>query len=89
MPDMCLPYSILQCLLCLSSRIGPVRVPLCSLLCSLKGLGRGWKARESFASDLLCSACTCCCLWIKDSPSLLGDNMLTQEIRLAHCFVVL
>lgn len=49
---------------------GPARIPGCSLLCSQ----RAWKARESFASDLLCSGCTLCCFWIKDSVSLLSGN---------------
>lgn len=69
--DMYLPYRALQYL---SSRISPARVPLCSLLHSQNGPGRGWKTRGSFASDLLCDARTCCHLRIKDSPSLVGWN---------------
>lgn len=79
MLDVRLPYVVLQYLLYLSSRISPARVPLCSLLCSQKGLGRSWKTQESFASDLLCNACTHCCLRIKDSLSLLGGNTLHDK----------
>lgn len=70
MQDVCLPCGVLQYLLYLSSRISPARVPLCSVLCAQKSLGRVWKTQESFASDLLCNMC----LQIKDSPSLLGGN---------------
>lgn len=54
MPDMCLPYSVLQCLLCLSSRINPVRVPLFSLLCSLRAWEGAGKPRKVL--PLICSA---------------------------------
>lgn len=57
MLDMCLPSWVLQYLLYLSGRIWSCKVPWLLTPCAPK---IAWKARESFASDLLSSVCTRC-----------------------------
>lgn len=91
---MYLPGWVLQYLLYLSSMIWSCKSLWLLTPVLPKGPGKPGKAQENFAFDLLCSKCTCCCFWIKDSPEpaqweppSLIRAYVDLEIRTVHCFV--